>query len=339
MHLSTTLVAPLSARSRLVAIALALVFAAASAVVAGPVHASARGDGLRAAANEHRVRGGLAAVVGTDLLDDIARKRAGQMVSSDRMEHDLDYVRRRLDGAGACWSSYGEIIAWETGQETYSYKRTMRMWWDSRVHHDIIMTATFNAAGGAWARGGDGDHYSVMVFATLCASELSDTTLLSASQAYSPKRPMTFRKGTHTGYRLSSDGAVLGTKQVTLSRRSGAEAAGRTRTNGKAYIKVSNGIFAGYWVRESWKSHVRGTTQKRTYGSPKPLSFAKGTYTGYRFDDLGRVTASKTATLGRSSGADARARAIINGRAWFLVENGIWAGYWVRDNAKVNLLR
>jgi len=41
------------------------------------------------------------------------------------------------------------------------------------------------------------------------------------------------------------------------------------------------------------------------------------------------VTARKAASLARSSGASASKRAIINGRSYLLIVNGIWEGYWI----------
>ena len=78
-------------------------------------------------------------------------------------------------------------------------------------------------------------------------------------------------------------------------------------------------------------------TAKRTYTPARRISFAAGTYRGLTFDALGRVTGSKTATLAAASGASASARAIINGRPYFKVKDGIWAGYWIRDTKLVDL--
>jgi hypothetical protein len=245
-------------------------------------------------------------------------------------------VRRRLDSAGVCWSGFGEIIAWSS-YPTYSYDGTIEQWWNSPTHKSIMMGSQYDVAGGSWATASDGSHYSVMVFVDVCAGELSGATaLLQPKQVYSPERPMVFLKGTHTAYRYAADGSVLDTRQLTLDRQSGADASGRRWLNGKAWIQVSTGALAGYWVRESWRSFVRGMTQKRTFWSPKRLAFDAGTYTGYSFDKLGRVTGKRTATLARASGADAKARAVINGKHYWLVANGIWAGYWVLDTKHVD---
>jgi hypothetical protein len=49
------------------------------------------------------------------------------------------------------------------------------------------------------------------------------------------------------------------------------------------------------------------------------------------------VTASKAATLPRASNASAGKRAIINGRPYLAIVNGIWAGYWVPESSSIVL--
>lgn len=317
---------------------LAAVLAVTMPLSALPALATTRGDGLRAAANERRATGDLPAVVGTDLLDSVAKRRANQMATADELAHNMAYVQRQLDEAGTCWTGFGEIIAYSWGD--YSYDHTITQWWNSSPHKAIMMGESYNAAGGSWAPAASGGNYSVMIFVTLCPGELAASEeLLTPQKRYSPNRPMVFRAGTHTAYKLSSAGDVLSTKQVTFATRTRADAAGRARVNGRAYLKVSTGAFAGWWVRESAKSFVRGTTQRRNFASPRPLAFDAGTYTGYTFDRLGRRTGSRSYTLSRDSGADAAARAIINGKAWWLIDNGIWSGYWIRDTRSVNPAR
>lgn len=338
MHQATMLVNPITTRRRLLAVGLAATFAAASlAAAAAPAHATTRGDGLRAEANERRADAGVPRVKGKAILDSIADARADQMRDANTLEHDMDYVRNRLDRGDVCWTSFGEIIAWRSGGD-YSYEGTVTQWMNSEPHRNIML-GDFNAAGGSWATSSNGSHYSVMVFVNLCASELRSSSSLQPAQEYSPDRPMIFVKGTHTAYKLSSTGQVLDSKTVSFSSRTAAESTGRATVEGTAYLKVTSGPLAGYWVRESTRSYVRGTTQYSAYSTPKALSIAKGTYTGYKFDSLGRVTASRKGTLAWNSGADASARAIINGRPYFLVKNGMWGGYWLRDNGSVNPIR
>jgi hypothetical protein len=158
--------------------------------------------------------------------------------------------------------------------------------------------------------------------------------------AYDPPRTLTFVAGSHTGYRFDAAGNVTGSKSATLLKSSSAPTNLRTTSialHPGAWFQVTAGIWAGYWVRESPSVYLPGISAMTTYSPARLVGFAAGTYTGYRFDGTGHVTASKTATLASSSGASADKRAIINGRAYLGIVNGIWAGYWVAESSSVFL--
>lgn len=321
-----------------IAILLSIVLGAAALAVAAPVHA-AGGDGLRQAANGYRTGKGLTAVGASALLDDIAVRRAGQMVSADRLEHDHDYVVDRLNASGVCWRGFGEIIAWERGYPDYSYQRTMRLWWNSPVHHNIMMGADYNSAGGAWKTAADGAHYSVMVFAELCSSSIAyaSTPLLKPERKYNPDRPMVFRRGTFTGYRLNSSGEVLGRKTVRFTAWQRTTSAGRTSGDGRAWLKVSGGRLAGYWVRETDSSYVRGVTARTDFEPSKQLVLQPGKYTGLKFDWLGGIVREKAFRTPSSAKMRTSARAMISGRKFYLVSSGPLDGYWVHHSDNVSL--
>jgi uncharacterized protein YkwD len=348
MHSATTRATNLtSTRVRLAAAALAAAFAFGSLAAAAPALATTRGDGLRAAANEWRrcvsdyetdiecVR--VDPIQGTNLLDSIADARADQMRDSKELEHDMAYVQYRLNKADVCWTSFGEIIAWRSGG-TYSYEGTVFQWWNSDPHREIMTGAGFDAAGGSWATASNGSHYSVMIFVGLCSSELRSTSTwaLKPTQTYSPDRPMVLLRGKHTAYKFNASGEVVDTKTVSLDRRRSPDSAGRAKVDGTAYLKVSSGPLQGYWVDESVRQFVRGTTEKHAWSSPRTLRMAEGSYTGLRFDKLGRVTRRHQGQLAHNWRQDASAKAVINGRSYFLMAEGKWAGYWIRDTKNVN---
>lgn len=317
----------------LVAFTLTATFVAA----AGPVRA-AGGGGLRQEANEYRVAGGLDAVVGTGLLDDIATRRAAQMTAANELEHDLDYVSNRLNASGVCWTGFGEIIAWERGYPDYSYERTMGLWWDSPGHHAVLMTPAYNAAGAAWDTADDGGHYSVMVFVTLCGNDFTSASpirLLHPDEKYNPDRPLVFRAGRVTGYRFSSDGDVLARKTVTFRATTRVTAGGRVRLDGAAWLKASSGPLAGFWVRESPDVFVRGMAQRNRFDPAHRLTVEDGRYVGLEFDWLGRVTAVRKYTFLHRRFIDTTSRAVINGRIYYLFASSPLDGYWVRDTASI----
>ncbi|MEO8246696.1 MAG: Ig-like domain-containing protein [Chloroflexota bacterium] len=145
----------------------------------------------------------------------------------------------------------------------------------------------------------------------------------------------TFTAGTHTGYRFRS-GAVAYSKSARLYSASGAPTSERRSINGRVYLFVTSGIWAGYWVPESRYAYIPGVVAKITYATARRLAFTASTITGYRYDSGGRVIGSRKVTLAHPSGASASARAIINGRPHFYVIDGVWAGYWVPDTAQVS---
>lgn len=324
-------------RGRTAALLLSIGFAAAALTSVAPVRA-AGGDGLRREANVHRVEGTLNPVVGSALLDDIAIHRAAQMVAAGKMEHNIDYVYDRLNASGACWKGFGEIIAlnWSS---PYDYSATMQQWWESEDHHDIIMTAAYNAAGGAWKTASDGGNYSVMVFAVLCGDSVASTgvSLLRPDTRYAPDRRMVFRQGTFTGYRLSKGGKVLGKKSVRFGSIRRTTSAGRILLDGRAWLKVSGGPLVNYWVRETPDSYVRGKTMRTAYDSALRLVVKRGSYTACRFSWLGAVKREKVLRASSRFKMHTSARAIINGSPYFLISSGPLGGYWLRNSPNVIL--
>jgi uncharacterized protein YkwD len=322
------------------AVLLSVALAAGALAAATPVRATG-GDGLRQEANEYRVdKGHLMPVAASDLLDDIAIRRAGQMVAADKLEHDIDYVFDRLNASGVCWKGFGEIIAWERGYPDYSYERTMGMWWDSPTHHAVMMGADYNAAGGAWKRAEDGAHYSVMIFAELCGDPVASSTSvppLKPERTYNPDRPMVFVRGTFTGYRLGSNGEVTSKKTVRFGSVHRTTSAGRSWVDGRSWLKVSGGSLWGFWVRETSKSYVRGASAIKEYDPDRQLVVLAGRYTAYKFGWLGGTRAAKDYRTTSRTKLRVSSWAMINGRPYYRVASGRLDGYWLRDSDKTFL--
>ncbi len=158
--------------------------------------------------------------------------------------------------------------------------------------------------------------------------------------AYAPTRMLTFLAGTYTGYAFDSTGRVTASRTATLARTSGAPTSQRSAAipgQPGAWFQVTAGIWAGYWVRESPKIYLPGIASQMTLSPVGLAMFGSGTYTGYRFDAAGRVTATKVAALPRPSAASAGATGIINGQPYLAIVTGIWAGYWVPKSGSVVL--
>jgi hypothetical protein len=76
-----------------------------------------------------------------------------------------------------------------------------------------------------------------------------------------------------------------------------------------------------------------------TFNPAAGLTFKRGTHTGYRFSTVGAMTAQKTYTLSKDSGAPTTVRRTLSNQSgtWFYVSGGVWAGYWVRASDVVYL--
>jgi D-alanyl-D-alanine carboxypeptidase len=60
------------------------------------------------------------------------------------------------------------------------------------------------------------------------------------------------------------------------------------------------------------------------------VSFATGTYTGYQFGPTtADLVAIKRAGMARSSSASTSEYRVMDGAGYLIIDNGVWAGYWV----------
>ncbi len=168
---------------------------------------------------------------------------------------------------------------------------------------------------------------------------LGSTGPVLSGETYAPARGLLFLAGTHTGYQFNATGGVTATRAASLARSSSASTNQRAVIIGRDgnWFYVVNGIWAGYWLRESPSLYLPGIIGQTNFSPGRSVNFAGGTHTGYQFSATGAVTGSKTAWLSRVSSASASARAIINGRPYLLISNGIWAGYWIVESPAVYL--
>jgi hypothetical protein len=76
-----------------------------------------------------------------------------------------------------------------------------------------------------------------------------------------------------------------------------------------------------------------------TFSPAAQVLFKQGTHTGYRFSASGALTASKTYTLTKDSGAATSQRATLPNQSgsWLYITNGVWAGYWLRASDVLGL--
>ena len=103
-------------------------------------------------------------------------------------------------------------------------------------------------------------------------------------------------------------------------------------------------VEGGALTPTSWTFTVAGTlapppSGTTTYDPPAQLVFKMGTHTGYQFSSTGAMTAVKSYTLLKDSGAATSTRKPITNQSgtWFYVTNGVWAGYWLRQSSVLYL--
>ncbi len=184
---------------------------------------------------------------------------------------------------------------------------------------------------GYWVQGGS--HVYV--------TEPTPTTTSPSVTSYNPARSLVFASGSHTGYRFDASGAVTASQDLTLSRASGAATSQRSTAipgHRGAWFYVVNGIWAGYWLPESTRLYLRGISQETDFGSPHTVSFAAGTYTGLPLQlELERGRHQAVVPHAHTSAASGAKVAIINGRSYVYIINGVWADYWVPTGGGVTV--
>jgi hypothetical protein len=130
--------------------------------------------------------------------------------------------------------------------------RTVTLATDSGANTSMLRHLPNQAGGwfyivnGAWAGFWVRQSSAVALPGATAATRNGDT-------AYSPPARLLFSTGTHTGYRFSSTGALVASRTVTLATDSGANASSRVSLTNQygSWFSITNGAWAGYWMRES----------------------------------------------------------------------------------------
>lgn len=179
-------------------------------------------------------------------------------------------------------------------------------------------------------------HSAVVIALVVAAASLGPGSVATAATApttYRPAHSVYFDAGTYSGYKFNASGGIVATRTATLSRPSSAPTMLRTSIAAHPgnWVLISAGIWAGFYVRESNRTYLPFTRLRL-------VSFAAGTHTGYRFNASGAVVAHKSYTLPRASSAHTSAQALIGtATSYLLINDGVWAGYWVPIGAGVGL--
>jgi spore germination protein YaaH/uncharacterized protein YraI len=160
--------------------------------------------------------------------------------------------------------------------------------------------------------------------------------LTAPGVVYDPSRRGVLAAGRRAGYQIAQDGDLLTVEHVVLDSSKSVRFAQRaTLPNLPAcWLYAKFGPLAGQWLRESAAQHLMGTSSRTPYATAQRIRLRPGTHVGFRFDSAGAVTSSRTLDLGRRSGADATARAVINGVTYWRLSSGRLDGYWLAESSK-----
>jgi hypothetical protein len=140
-----------------------------------------------------------------------------------------------------------------------------------------------------------------------------------------------FAGGLRTGYVFDSDGRVVASRSLTLSRTSQAPGTGRVRIKGRGYYyQITAGPLLGYWVLEAppWQ-YMRGYLINTGYISGRQVTFPVGVTTGWVVSSTGSMSSPLSAAFGLPSTASTNRIAYLNGAKYAYITNGVYAGRWV----------
>jgi hypothetical protein len=139
---------------------------------------------------------------------------------------------------------------------TMTVERTITLATDSGANTSMLRALPnqsgrwFYLVNGAWA--------GYWIRQSAAVSLAGSVSAMSSDTDYDPPARVIFNVGTHTGYRFSSSGALLGARTVTLASDSGADASSRATLTNQfgSWFSIVNGAWAGYWIRESDVVHL-----------------------------------------------------------------------------------
>ena len=142
-----------------------------------------------------------------------------------------------------------------------------------------------------------------------------------------------FQAGTHTASQFDTNGTRTDGTTAAVGASSASYA---QRTVPYGWIAPGNGIwfymtdgpFAGQWIRESPSAIARGFVDRLEYYWPRPVAVTDGQHSGYRLAPDGTITETNTVTSAAGTW-EYTASARINGQPAVSVSSGPLAGYWL----------
>lgn len=151
--------------------------------------------------------------------------------------------------------------------------------------------------------------------------------------------PLLVAAGAHTGYTFTASGLIAKSKSAILHAPSSATVDRRTRIRNQPgyWLRVTSGIWAGYYVQETASAYVAGEVASVAYSPPRSITIEPGSETGSTFAVNGSVTATYGLSVTGPITAHTDRRAIIDGSPYLRIVDGDAAGFWLPESASVHL--
>ena len=126
-------------------------------------------------------------------------------------------------------------------------------------------------------------------------------------------------------FQLSDEAGAVVAAEVTLDP--GARVATLTPADGLT-VAVGYRVILSGAIRDDAGNRLEPTSWDLS--ATRSVSFATGTYTGYQFGPTtADLVAIKRAGMARSSSASTSEYRVMDGDGYLMIDNGVWAGYWV----------
>ncbi len=134
-----------------------------------------------------------------------------------------------------------------TAQKTYTLGHDSGASTSTRTTITNQSGTWFYITNGVWAG------YWMRESAVMSLASSPITASPAPNATFSPAATLNFKMGTHTGYQFSSTGALTAFKTYTLGHGSGANTSTRSAITNQSgtWFYVTNGVWAGYWMRAS----------------------------------------------------------------------------------------
>jgi hypothetical protein len=175
---------------------------------------------------------------------------------------------------------------------------------------------------------------------------VSPAPVTPALELFATARPLSVPAGSKTARKFNTLGQVIASKPYTWTSPSVVWTTEKSAipNQGGNWYRITVGDLEGYWILDMPGMSLGAPppplpTPIAVYSPERSLWFAASTYTGKRYSPYGVLAGTKTYTLSKASSAPTRRLSALPGQTgyWYYVVDGVWDGYWIREQAGVTL--